>query len=63
MLANSPLRALEGSARIEAFPEMVDNKAAPGPIRFGLPKGDPDRNIDTDGFSEHYPVSVVIEER
>ena len=62
LLANSPLRVLEGSARIEAFPEMVDSKAAPGPIRFGLPKGDPNRNINTGGFSDHYPVSVVIEE-
>lgn len=62
LLSDSPLRVLEESARIEAFPEMVDSKTAPGPIRFGLPKGKPQTNTNTDGFSDHYPVSVVIRE-
>jgi hypothetical protein len=57
------LRVDENSARIEAFPEMVDHRVAFGPIRFGLPKGDPDKNIDTEGFSDHFPVSVVLLER
>ncbi|NQW10488.1 MAG: endonuclease [Alphaproteobacteria bacterium] len=58
-----PLRVLEDTARIEAFPEMIDTKVSPGPIRFGLPKGAAATNIDQNGFSDHYPVSVVIEER
>ena len=57
------MRALLDTARIEAFPEMTDSKASPGPIRFGLPKGNATRNVNREGFSDHFPVSVVIEER
>jgi hypothetical protein len=31
-------------------------------VRFGLPKGDAARNVNPDGFSDHFPVSVVIDE-
>ena len=58
-----PLSALDDTARIEAFPEMIDTKTSPAPIRFGLPKGASTRNINENGFSDHYPVSVVIDER
>lgn len=57
-----PLKVRLGSARIEAVPDMVDHKVSEGPIRFGLPKGDAAKNVNTDGFSDHFPVSVVIEE-
>lgn len=50
----------ESSARIEAFPQMVDHRANYGPIRFGLPKGKPSSNVNEDGFSDHFPVSVVV---
>jgi hypothetical protein len=57
-----PLRVKETSARIEAFPAMVDHRVSEGPIRFGLPKGDAAKNVNQSGFSDHFPVSVVIEE-
>lgn len=52
---------LDDTMRIEAFPEMVASSKNEGPIRFGLPRGDAARNVNTDGFSDHFPVSVVIE--
>lgn len=58
----SGLQAVEDSARIEAFPEMVDHHVGEGPIRFGLPKGNAAENVNTDGFSDHFPVSVLIDE-
>jgi hypothetical protein len=51
-----------GSARIEAYPQMVDHRVGEGPIRFGLPKGNAAENCNTDGFSDHFPVSVRIDE-
>lgn len=60
LIPSSPIRVDEASARMELYPEMVDHKVSYGPIRFGLPKGDAARNIDTDGFSDHFPVSVVL---
>jgi len=56
------LRAVEDSVRIEAFPEMVDHRVGEGPMRFGLPKGDASKNVNLDGFSDHFPVSVLIDE-
>lgn len=50
----------ENSARIEAYPQMVDHRVNYGPIRFGLPKGNASSNINTDGFSDHFPVSVMV---
>ena len=63
LLAGSgPLRVVEGSARVEAFPEMVDHRVGEGPIRYGLPKGNAAINVNTAGFSDHFPVSVAIDE-
>lgn len=60
LMDDSPLIVLEDTARIEAFPEMVDDSVRFGPIRFGLPSRD---NLNENGFSDHFPVSVVLEER
>ncbi|MBK1632659.1 endonuclease/exonuclease/phosphatase [Thiohalocapsa halophila] len=49
--------ARTGSVRVEQFPEMVDAGDYPDPIRFG--RGD-DANLG--GYSDHYPISVVIDE-
>ena len=57
-----PLSLVEGSAGIEAFPEMVDHRVSEGPIRFRLPKGDPQKNVNMDGFSDHFPVSLMLRE-
>ena len=63
LIQGSPLRVSEETARIEAYREMVDHRVSEGPIRFGLPKGDAARNVNTSGFSDHFPVSVVLQER
>lgn len=63
LLTQAPLTVELPSARIEAFPEQVSKSVAtPEPIRFGLPRGDAAKNVNQDGFSDHYPVSVVIVE-
>jgi hypothetical protein len=41
---------------------MVSPSVAQGPIRFGLPKGNAAQNVNTAGFSDHFPVSVVLQE-
>jgi hypothetical protein len=56
-----PFDLIAGSARVEAMPEMVSHRVSEGPIRFGLPKGDV-RNVNPDGFSDHFPVSVLLRE-
>lgn len=61
MLNDQPLKCLEDSATIEAYPPMVDLRTNRGPIRFGLPKGAVCENIDEMGYSDHFPVSVVLE--
>ncbi|HEY5909871.1 MAG TPA: endonuclease, partial [Verrucomicrobiae bacterium] len=63
LLPNSPLKVDETTARIELYPEMVDHRVAHGPIRFGLPKGDAAHNVNTSGFSDHFPVSVILQEQ
>jgi predicted extracellular nuclease len=50
------------TARIELIPSMVDHRVGHGPIRFGLPRGDAARNVNQNGFSDHFPVSVAITE-
>lgn len=57
-----PFHIREETTRVEAFPEMVSHKVGSGPIRFGLPKGDPARHIDENGYSDHFPVCVTIAE-
>lgn len=63
LIDSSPITVDESTARIEAFPEMVDHRVSWGPIRFGLPKGNVAQNVDTGGFSDHFPVSVVLDEK
>lgn len=43
---------------IEMFPEMVSPGDYPDPIRFGRPSAGPNE----DGFSDHYPISLILEE-
>ncbi len=62
LLASSPLQVVEESARIEADPVLVDHRVGEGAIRFGLPAGNVEENVNPDGFSDHFPVSVLIEE-
>lgn len=60
LTGKSKLRVRPETARIEAFAEMVDHRVGEGPIRFGLPKGDAAKNINEQGFSDHFPVSVLV---
>lgn len=53
----SGLKARPESVRVEQFPEMVSDGDYPDPIRFG--RGD---SVNLDGFSDHYPISVTIDE-
>jgi predicted extracellular nuclease len=62
LTGSGPWRVLEETARIESFPEMVAESKNAGPRSFGLPRGDAAANVDATGFSDHFPVSVVIEE-
>ena len=54
------LTVAEDTVHIDAVPEMVDHRVNFGPIRFGLPKGNAATNVNPDGFSDHFPVSVTI---
>ena len=63
LLQNSPIKLKEVTARIELYPEMVDHRVSHGPIRFGLPKGNAAQNVNRAGFSDHFPVSLVLQEQ
>ena len=54
----APVRVDVESVRIEAFPEMVGRGDYPVPRRFGRPSS----GFDPTGFSDHYPISVVLHE-
>lgn len=58
---DSEFKLVDGSGGIFAPPEMVSTKSGEGPRRFGLPKGDPSR-VTLDGYSDHFPVSLMVEE-
>lgn len=61
LLGQRGLKVREDSARIELFPAMVDEHPGQGPIRFGLPKGGA-TPVNLEGFSDHFPVSLLLEE-
>jgi endonuclease/exonuclease/phosphatase family metal-dependent hydrolase len=58
MREGAPFRLRPESARIEAFPEMVGRGDYPAPRRFGRPSA----GFDPEGFSDHFPISLVLEE-
>ena len=62
IVAGLPLRVRDETTRIEAYAPMVDHRVGEGPIRFGLPKGNVAENVNIDGFSDHFPVSVRVDE-
>lgn len=53
---------VEGTARMTTPAAMVDHRKSFGPIRFGLPRGDAAANVDDEGFSDHFPVEVELDE-
>jgi endonuclease/exonuclease/phosphatase family metal-dependent hydrolase len=62
LLQDSPITVDETTAKIQLCSEMVDHRVGAGPIRFGLPKGNAAQNVNTSGFSDHFPVSVILNE-
>jgi hypothetical protein len=63
LTGGGPIAVDETTAGMELYPEMVDHRVSYGPIRFGLPKGNAPKNVETSGFSDHFPVSVVLQEQ
>jgi len=70
ILANRPLlddgdcdfKVVDGSAGLIALPEMISHRKGEGPIRFGLPKGNASQNVNEDGYSDHFPVGILVRE-
>lgn len=58
----SALKLRTGSAGVFTLPAMVDHRTGEGPVRFGLSKGDAAKNVDPSGFSDHFPVTVMLDE-
>lgn len=62
LTGSAPYRLVDGSAKVETYPEMVSKSVSQGAIRFGLPKGDAARNVNLNGYSDHFPISVKLTE-
>lgn len=64
LLNGSPIRLSEfsdgASVKVIKFPELVSGGQYPDPIRFGRPASST-YNPDT-GYSDHYPVSLILAE-
>ena len=58
ILNNAPLKVVDGSVKIEAFPEMVNPGQYPRPVRFGRPfkAGKQDPSFTGTGYSDHFPI-------
>lgn len=59
----SSFTVLEETVGIVAYSPMISTKTGEGPIRFGLPRGNTTKNINRDGYSDHFPVAVKIREK
>jgi len=57
---DAPFKVVDGSARIEAFPEMVSARKGEGPIRYGPGRNQPGDDVNPDGYSDHFPVSIRL---
>jgi predicted extracellular nuclease len=53
LIDNAKLKVQEGSIRIEVFPEMSKNGI---PRKFGRPA----EALDQEGYSDHFPISLVL---
>ena len=59
---DSHFKIVDGTASLIAFPEMVSHKVGSGAIRFGLPKGNVTKNVNAQGFSDHFPIGLLVKE-
>lgn len=57
---DAAFKVVAGTARPEPIADMVSPSVSKGPIRFGLPKGNADKEVDPTGYSDHFPVSVKL---
>lgn len=55
----TPIKYKMNSVMIESFPDMSAKGEYPSPIRFGRPSN----KLNTNGFSDHFPISVVLIEK
>ena len=58
MKAKSKMRAVEDSAAIVQLPEMTEPGRYPAPIRFGRPSS----GLNQSGFSDHFPITLTLNE-
>lgn len=58
LIHTAPIRVVEGSAQIRAFPEMRMPGDYPGPLRFGGHGSEANPN----GFSDHFPIELQVTE-
>jgi predicted extracellular nuclease len=56
LIDNAKLKVQQGSIRIEVFPEMSKNGI---PRKFGRPA----EALDQEGYSDHFPISLVLVDR
>ncbi|WP_223421007.1 endonuclease/exonuclease/phosphatase family protein [Tateyamaria pelophila] len=59
---DAAFKMISGTGGPEPIADMVSHRMGEGAIRFGLPKGNAARNVDATGYSDHFPVSVILEE-
>lgn len=59
----SPFTVLEETAGLVSYPPMVSTRSSEGSYRFGLPKGDSGKNINRNGYSDHFPIGVMVREK
>lgn len=59
LVAAAPIRVLAETATIHRFPEMV----APGDYPRPVPFGGMGKPVNQAGFSDHFPISVILEEQ
>jgi predicted extracellular nuclease len=50
------------SVDILSFPGMTAGRYNT-PVRFGLPKGNVAKNVNTSGFSDHLPIELILKEK
>ena len=64
ILNTAPLKVVDGSVKIEAFPEMINPGQYPRPVRFGRPfkSGKQDTSFTGTGYSDHFPISLELRE-
>ncbi len=55
---NAPIRVKADSVTVEAFPEMTSQRDYPTPVRFGRSS----TTLNLQGFSDHFPISLIVEE-